>query len=757
MKKILLSMLFAAMLLVSSAAAVELFPVESVSADGQVSWGYKNENGEQVIPYQYASASAFQENGLASVTDSRGCMAIIDEQGNEVVPFRDAPASVEYSGGVIAFRYDDQTIYFDRKGALLGTFAGASGFFSEEGLLAAQDENGLWGYRSRSGGWALAPAYAQAGAFSSGYAVVQLAGGSGYAVIDSSGSQTPLPADSTPQYLEVYGGKLVILNNGSRCAFYSLETHAVADDYLYQEISPFHDGYAMVRRNNRWGVMNLDGVVTLPLTYNYLSYMGEGVYAARGEDGSVSALDANGSLIYRTDVYAGGFQSIQHGVCWHGTMDNGVIFFSKVGGYVIKLDNAENPTILTEGVASVSIGGKRQYVRLRDGKTLYSPERSYDMGYFKITTASYEKYLGMRNGQEYGWSLTYPVISGLADKTVQAKANRAIEAFFLEGSPLAARRDSLTGSYGVCVQGRLLVVWADCICGTGEGASVWNDNITLDLATGESYEVVNDLFNRDYLDVVQALLPDDIPYYLFAYPRITKTGVSFFLNTAQGSGSPASRAPQSQEYAFTFQQLDAALNKDGECWRALNGYAMDALNSYAGYADVAQSHWAYAAIREVTEAEYMQGSDGKFYPERPITAAEAAAVMVRVLDISTDSIAPPEGAPWYYIEATAASQAGLTAGLDEPVAYTAAMTRADAMQVLANALKKQGAAELSASEITAQLARFADGGSLPQNRRAAAALCVQSGAVVGSDGKLNGNDVFTRAQFAQILSHLIRK
>lgn len=750
MKKYLLSIFFAAMALVMPAAAADLFPVDSISPDGYTSWGYMAEDGSQAIPYQYASASAFTEDGLAAVTNSSGSLAVIDETGRQIVPFRSAPAAVEYNETTIAFRYGDQTIFFDKTGSLLGAFAGADGFFSAEGLLAVQ-RNGLWGYVNRQNETVIAPQYRAAGAFSDGFAVVQRTDLS-YAVIDAAGHETALPASGAPKYMEVYGGKLVVMDNGSRSAVFSLETGALLSDYLYQEISPYRDGYAMMRLNNRWGIVNLNGSTTLPFSYNYLSYMGEGVYAARGDDGYVSALDAEGNLVYRTDVYAGGFEAIEHGVSWHGTMDNGIIFFSRVGGYITKLANAENPTVLTDNVVLVTIAGKRQYVRLSDNKALYSPEREYDMQYFKVTTTSYEKYLGMKNGQEYGWSLTYPVISGLADKTVQSTINSAIETFFLEGPSFSAQREALTGSYGLRVKGRLLIVWADCVSGIGEGASVWNDCITLDLVTGARYSLVRDLFTKDYVDTVTDYLPDGVPYYLFAYPRITDTGISFFLNTAQ---TAAQRAPSSQEYTIPFARLSGAINTDSECWRALNGAAMGALNSYSGYTDVPERHWAYNAIRTVTEADLMHGDGSQFRPDEAITTAEVAAVMIRALGIDTSAIAPLDGAPWYYIETTAAAKAGLTAGLDAPIDYTAAMTRADAMQVLANTLQKDGATALSEAEITVCLSRFRDGAAVPQNRRAAAALCVRTGAIVGSDGKLDANGVFTRAQFAQILSGLL--
>lgn len=750
MKKYLLSIFFAAMLLVTPAAAAELFPVDSISPDGFTTWGYMAEDGSQAIPYQYASASAFTEDGLATVTNNNGSLAVIDETGQQIVPFRSAPDAVEYDETTIAFRYEDQTVFFDKSGELLGTFAGADGFFSSEGLLAVR-RDGLWGYVNRRDETVIAPQYLAAGAFSGGFAVVQCADQS-YAVINAVGEETPLPAGAAPKYMEVYGGKLVVMDNGNRSAVFSLETGALLSDYLYQEISPYRDGYAMMRRNNRWGIVNLNGTTTLPFSYNYLSYMGEGIYAARGDDGYVSALDAEGNLVYRTDVYAGGFDAIEHGVSWHGTMDNGIIFFSGVGGYITKLANAENPVILTKNVVLVTLAGKRQYVRLSDNKALYSPEREYDMEYFKVTTSHYEKYLGMKNGVEYGWSLTYPVISGMTDKTVQTRLNSAIETFFLEGPSFSAQREALTGSYGLHVKGRLLIVWADCVSGSGEGASVWNDCLTLDLATGERYSLVSDLFTKDYVSTVTEYLPDGVPFYLFAYPRITDTGVSFFLNTAQTS---TMRAPESQEYPITFSQLDAVLNKDSECWRALNGAAMNALNAYPGYADVPESHWAYTAIRTVTEADLMHGDGSRFRPDEAITAAEALAVMIRALDIDTSTISPPDGAPWYYIETTAAAKAGLTAGLGDPVDYTAAMTRADAMQVLSNTLQKYGVAALSDAEITACLARFADGAEVPQNRRAAAALCIKTGAIVGADGRLNANSLFTRAQFAQILSGLL--
>ena len=42
--------------------------------------------------------------------------------------------------------------------------------------------------------------------------------------------------------------------------------------------------------------------------------MGDGLYAARSEDGSAAAVDANGNIAYRTLSYVGGFDELRYGL-----------------------------------------------------------------------------------------------------------------------------------------------------------------------------------------------------------------------------------------------------------------------------------------------------------------------------------------------------------------------------------------------------------------------------------------------------------
>jgi uncharacterized repeat protein (TIGR01451 family) len=48
------------------------------------------------------------------------------------------------------------------------------------------------------------------------------------------------------------------------------------------------------------------------------------------------------------------------------------------------------------------------------------------------------------------------------------------------------------------------------------------------------------------------------------------------------------------------------------------------------YSDVPENHWAYTYIAKVTQEGYMEGSDGKFRPDEPITRAEMVALILRL-------------------------------------------------------------------------------------------------------------------------------
>ena len=174
--------------------------------------------------------------------------------------------------------------------------------------------------------------------------------------------------------------------------------------------------------------MDVTGRLLTAPTYYYLSYMGEGLYAARSEDGSAAAVDANGNIAYRTTSFIGGFNELRYGLSWHGTAGGSLIFFKKNGGYLASLDNAESPTLLSENVVRVTQDGRLRYINLTSGNVLFEQPASFDLGSgITANTVHYEKFLGYQtDGTEHGWNVDFPELSGLPDAAMQKQINEAI-------------------------------------------------------------------------------------------------------------------------------------------------------------------------------------------------------------------------------------------------------------------------------------------------------------------------------------------
>ena len=755
-KKTLSALAVACVMLVSAAAAGSIFPAERTDIDGVTRAGYLDEDGMTVLPFAYAQAGDFADCGLAAVENDKWQTAVIDRTGHLVIDYTDAPVSVDFSDNMVAYRYTDHSVYYTTAGQRVGSYPGAVGFFEDGLLLCKNADTGLYSFVTQSGTAAFDGVYRNAGSFSGGRTLVRTQDGD-YQAIDTTGAVLyTLPSDLTPSYMTIYGESTVVVTNGTNQALYSLSEGRLLTDFLYNTITEFRGGEAMVRQINRWGIMDTTGKLLTTPTYYYLSYMGEGLYAARSEDGSVAAVDSGGSLSYRTLSYISGFSELRFGLSWHNTADGTLIFFRKNGGFSASLKNAENPTILTENVVRVTQDGTVKYINLATHRTLFEQPKKFDLGSgISANTVHYEKFMGYQaDGSEHGWDVDFPEISGLADTKVQSSINNTIRSFFLEGPSVTAEYEALEGGYGASVEGSVLVVWANCVSGKGTGAAVWNSCLAFDLCTGKQYTAA-ELLTGDYLDTVKALLPDEHPFYLYSFPRMSEKGITYYYNEYES----ASRRAYTEEYLLTFEQLDGVVDKSGACWAALHTpYSAVKVNAaQRTYSDVPATHWAKEYIDSVTEQGLMTGDKGRFRPNDRITAAEVCTTIARRQGLTGNDSLPAgvSTGEWYSEAVSAVYAAGLLDGLSDNLKPTAAMTREDAMQLFANLLVQNGKTAPSGTETAQTLAGIKDADSISAARRAAAALCIKSGLVSGfSDGTLKPQGTFTRAEFAKLLMTL---
>ena len=135
---------------------------------------------------------------------------------------------------------------------LVGSYAGALDFFSDGLLLCKSPASGLYSYVRQDGTAAFEGEYSDAGVFLNGRALVRTTDGA-YLAIDTQGQTLyTLEHHITPSYMTIFGRIRLRFPTGPirRCILW--KAAAISRIFLYNTISEFHGGVAMVRQANRW-------------------------------------------------------------------------------------------------------------------------------------------------------------------------------------------------------------------------------------------------------------------------------------------------------------------------------------------------------------------------------------------------------------------------------------------------------------------------------------------------------------------------
>ncbi|MDR6550927.1 S-layer homology domain-containing protein [Paenibacillus qinlingensis] len=189
------------------------------------------------------------------------------------------------------------------------------------------------------------------------------------------------------------------------------------------------------------------------------------------------------------------------------------------------------------------------------------------------------------------------------------------------------------------------------------------------------------------------------------------------------------------------------------------------INSPKAFADV-NAHWAKEAVNDMASRLVIDGTeDGRFEPDRDMTRAEFAAMIVKGLGL----LRPGTGkelfkdvtkGSWYYDAVATAYEYGIIDGYGSGTFGPAdQITREQAMTMAARAMKLTGLkAELQASEAEALLAGFEDAGSTADYAKSSIASCIKSGIITGRDSHLLApKSNITRAEVAVIVRRLLQQ
>ena len=182
------------------------------------------------------------------------------------------------------------------------------------------------------------------------------------------------------------------------------------------------------------------------------------------------------------------------------------------------------------------------------------------------------------------------------------------------------------------------------------------------------------------------------------------------------------------------------------------------------FADVT-AHWAKDTVNDMASRLIMEGSsEGRFEPDRDITRAEFAAVMVKGLGLmrpgtGKDVFKDVAKGSWYYDAVAIAYANGIIDGYEDGTfGPMEPITREQAMVMTARAMKLTGLkAELTANEADQLLAGFTDAGEAADYAKLSMAASIKTGIITGRDSDTAApKSNITRAEVAVIVKRLLQ-
>lgn len=207
---------------------------------------------------------------------------------------------------------------------------------------------------------------------------------------------------------------------------------------------------------------------------------------------------------------------------------------------------------------------------------------------------------------------------------------------------------------------------------------------------------------------------------------------------------------------------------DGKYYAKINSLTnstYSVIYSQKTFADV-NTHWAKDAVNDMGSRLVINGSgDGTFEPDRDITRAEFAAIVVKGLGLmrpgtGKDIFRDVTKNDWYFDAVSIAYEYDIIGGYGNGTfGPEDKITREQAMTMTARAMKLTGLkADFKANEVEKLLEGFKDVGNSADYVRESVASCIKTGIITGREGNMVAPESnITRAEVAVIIKRLLQK
>ena len=225
--------------------------------------GFQNLNGELITDYKYDFALKFS-NGLA-VVEKNGQWGYVDTKGKEVIPLQYQYCKC-FVNGIAVVKKENKYGYIDMLGKQLTPikYDNLDDFIDKFALVKLDNNYGLI---DRSGKEICYYKYDSIGPFSFDLAKVSL--NSKYGFIDINGNEViPLKYRDAENFTDC--GLAKVLSTNFKHLFIDKKGKKAFLN-IYETVGSFSEGLMSVRLNGKFGYIDKNGLVKIPIKYNLVS------------------------------------------------------------------------------------------------------------------------------------------------------------------------------------------------------------------------------------------------------------------------------------------------------------------------------------------------------------------------------------------------------------------------------------------------------------------------------------------------------
>lgn len=345
-------------------------------------YGYMKESGEEITDYIYESAFPFTE-GLACVILD-GKYGVIDTDGKEVIPFIYDEVT-PFMEGLAYFSMGEEYGFMTRDGEVAFYLDCDSVSSFQEGF-AYFSIDGRYGYIDKKGEIVIAPEYSDADYFEGGIAFINIDGNKG--AINSKG-EIVIPVE----YDNIYRSDgYIIAKCGEVEIYYTLSGESASQkeyekstyienedsdtemlrkelEGIYDYVGLFRNERAIVCKGERYGIVDKDGGLLVPLEYDYVSLFEDGSYCL--EKDNMFLYNNQQELIYKV---SSGFVYMEEDF-YRIEMDDNLILLSKDGEVILTANCDYNANVIYKDkqnsvLRQYDVGEKDQILLMKDSKDI---------------------------------------------------------------------------------------------------------------------------------------------------------------------------------------------------------------------------------------------------------------------------------------------------------------------------------------------------------------------------------------------------